>query len=146
MVDPSETLEVEDQRIAALPGDMEPEDHIVEKLAPTEGVIARLMAQAREGHRIAEEFPERGAYHGGPPMEDMGGVTVPADPRNLTGTFVPVPPDQIPPPMTGGSVMRIQTLEDAQAELQAERAAHQGKQTNQRIAELEAELAYLKGE
>ena len=146
MIDPDETLEVEDQRISALPGDMEPEEHIVERLAPTEGIIARQMAQAREGHRIAEEFPDRGAYHGGPPQEDMGGVTVPADPRNLTGPFIPVPPDQVPPPRTGGRKMRIQTLDEAQAEIRAGRVELQEQHRIQRIAELEAELADLKGE
>jgi len=146
MVDPDETLEIEDQCVSALPGDMEPEEHIVERLAPTAGVIARQMAQAREGHRIAEEFPERGAYHGGPPMEDMGGITVPADPRNLTGTFVPVPPDQVPPPRTGGRKMKIQTLDEAQAEVREGRAVHEATMKVRRIAELEAELADLKGE
>lgn len=146
MVDPNETLEIEDQCVAALPGDMEPEEHIVERLAPTKGIIARQMEEARAAHREAEEHPERGAYHGGPPVEDMGGVTVPADPRNLTGPFVPVPPDQVPPPMRGGRKMRIQTLEESQAELQEERAMFEAQQRIQRIAELEAELDDLKGE
>jgi hypothetical protein len=141
-----ETLEVEDQCISALPGDMEPEEHIVERLVPTEGIIARQMAQAREGHRVAEEFPDRGAYHGGPPIPDMGGVTVPADPRNLIGTFVPVPSDSVSPPRTGGRKMRIQTWDEARAEIRQDRAELQEQQRIQRIAELEVELADLKGE
>lgn len=67
----------EEQMGAMLPGDGNPEDHFIEQLIPSHGEIARQMAEAREGHRIAEEFPERGAYHGGPPVPDMGGQTVP---------------------------------------------------------------------
>lgn len=108
---------------AMLPGDGEPEDHAIEQVAPTKGVIRAKMEAARRGHRVAEEHPERGAYHGGPPIPDMGGVTVPADPKNLTGTFVPVPPDQVRPPRTGGRKMRVQSFEEAKAEIAAERAA-----------------------
>lgn len=103
---------IEEIVVAAVPGDCEPEDAWFEQLAPTKGVIADMMAQAREGHRIAEEHPERGAYHGGPPTSDMGGVTQPADPRNLIGPFVPVPPDQVAPPMSGGFKMRIEPFDD----------------------------------
>lgn len=102
---------------AMLPGDGDPEDHAIEQVVPTKGAIRRKMEQARRGHRVAEEHPERGAYHGGPPIPDMGGVTVPADPRNLTGPFVPVPPDEVPPPRTGGRKMRVQSFEEAKAEL-----------------------------
>jgi len=66
---------------ASLPGDLEVREAWFEKLCPTEGLIDDMMAQAREGHRIAEEFPERGAYHGGPPQPDMGGVMQPYNPK-----------------------------------------------------------------
>lgn len=107
---------------AMLPGDGEPEEHAVEQVAPTRGVIQRQMEQAREGHRLAEEEPERGAYHGGPPVPDMGGVTMPADPRNLCGPFVPVPPDEVAPPMMGGRKMRVQSFDEAKAEIAEGRA------------------------
>lgn len=59
-----------------LPGDGEPEDHIVETLVPSKGTNAREMEEARRGHRLAEEQPERGAYHHGvPPTPDNGGET-----------------------------------------------------------------------
>lgn len=103
---------IEEIVVAAVPGDCDPEDAWFEQLAPTGGMIADMMEQAREGHRIAEEFPERGAYHGGPPLPDMGGVTVPADPRNLIGPFVPVPPEEVPPPMSGGFKMRIEPYDE----------------------------------
>lgn len=114
-----------------MPGDGDPEMHIVEVLAPTRGVIHRQMDQARKGHRTAEEHPERGAYHGGSPIPDMGGVSVPADPRNLTGTFVPVPPDQVRAPMTGGHKMRVQSFDETKAEIaegRAEMAREQARQ------------------
>jgi hypothetical protein len=114
--------ELVESRTSMMPGDGDPEDHIVEQLAPTKGVIRRQMEQAREGHRVAEEDPERGAYHGGAPIPDMGGITMPADPRNLTGPFVPVPPDQVRPPMTGGRKMRVQSFAEAQAEIAEGRA------------------------
>jgi len=83
------------------------------------GQIQAMMEAAREGHRIADEFPERGAYSGGPPLEDMGGVTMPADPRNLIGPFVPVPPDQVPSPMTGGFKMKIEPFDEYVARTRA---------------------------
>lgn len=124
--------ELIETRTSMMPGDGDPEEHIVEVLAPTKGVIRRQMEEARKGHRVAEEDPERGAYHGGPPVPDMGGVTVPADPRNLTGPFVPVPPDQVRPPATGGRKMRVQSFEEAEAEIAEGRAE---------IARAEAEQA-----
>ena len=66
---------------AWIPGDGDLEDHpldvFLEHVAPSHGEIQRCMDAAREGHRIAEEFPERGAYHGGPPVEDMNGKLIP---------------------------------------------------------------------
>jgi len=141
--------ELIESRTSMMPGDGDPEEHIVEVLAPTKGVIRRQMEEARKGHCVAEEDPERGAYHGGPPVPDMGGVTVPADPRNLTGTFVPVPPDQVRPPATGGRKMRVQSFEETEAEIAEGRAeiaraqAHRARamaEHAREMAEREAEV------
>lgn len=138
-----------ENRTSMMPGDGDPEEHIVEVLAPTRGVIQRQMEQAREGHRVAEEYPERGAYHEGPPIPDMGGITVPADPRNLTGPFVPVPPDHVHSPMTGGRKMRVQSFGEAKAEIAEGRAETARKQARhardqvehaRELAESEAEM------
>lgn len=107
---------------AALPGDKTAEECWFEALCPTPPINRQMREQAQEGHRIAEEFPERGAYHGGPPVPDMGGITQPADPRNLCGPFVPVPPDQVPPPMTGGFKMKIQPFDEYVAKTRAQGA------------------------
>lgn len=120
----------EDAARAWLPGDGSAEDHpfnmLFEHVAPSHGEIERRLAQAREGHRIAEEFPERGAYHGGPPTEDMGGITMPADPRKLIGPFVPVPPSEVPPPQTGGTKMKVQSWDEYMGEQRALREGTQG--------------------
>lgn len=68
--------DLDSRRVAGMPGDGEPEDHVVEQLAPSAGRNAREMEKARRGHRIAEEDPERGAWHLGiPPTPDQGGET-----------------------------------------------------------------------
>ena len=113
---PKNRTPIEELCQAALPGDKTAEECWFEALCPTPAINTHMRQQAQEGHRIAEEFPERGAYHGGAPVPDMGGITMPADPRNLTGTFVPVPPDKVPPPQTGGFKMKIQSWDEYKAE------------------------------
>jgi hypothetical protein len=67
---------LESECVAMLPGDGEPEDHVLERLAPSTGRISRLVEEARRAHRLAEENPERGAWHQGiPPTPDLGGET-----------------------------------------------------------------------
>jgi hypothetical protein len=119
--------EIEELAGAWLPGDGDPEDHpydeLLEHVAPSHGVIRRRLERARKAHREAEANPDKGAVHlGREPIPDMGGVTAPAHPRNLTGTFVPVPPDELRPPMTGGRKMRVQSFEEARAEIAEGRA------------------------
>lgn len=109
---------------AWVPGDGDPEDHplneLLEAVAPSHGEIQRQMEHMREVHRRADANPEQGAVHlGWQPTEDMGGITQPADPRNLIGPFVPVPPDEVPPPMTGGFKMKIQSFDEYVAESRA---------------------------
>jgi hypothetical protein len=120
---PKNRRPIEDLAVAALPGDCEVEDAWFEKLCPTGGEIQRQMEAAREGHRIAEEFPERGAYHGGPPIPDQGGIMQEECSMKTIGPFVPVPPDEIPPPMTGGFKMKIEAFDDYVARTRSELAA-----------------------
>jgi|GEM_PF-5073419 len=105
-----------DRFVAMLPGDGEPEDHVFEKLVPSKGRNRRVLEQAREGHRVAEEDPERGAYHGGPPVSDMGGVTVPYDQR------MAAPSTYTKSSRLVERKMKIQTWDESKAELRAERA------------------------
>lgn len=139
-----------ERQTAMLPGDGDPEEHPFESLFPTEGTIQRTMTRLREVHREAEENPHKGAVHYGiEPIPDMGGVKVPADPRNLTGTFVPVPPDQVSPPMRGGRKMCVQSFEEAKAELAEERAAEEKAQAldaEADVAKQEARRARLRAE
>lgn len=108
--------EIEKLAEAWVPGDGNPEDHpfdeLLESVCPSHGVIDAWKAAAREGHRIAEEFPERGAYHGGPPKPDQGGIMQDEPSLKTIGPFVPVPPDQVPPPMMGGVKMRIEPFDE----------------------------------
>lgn len=119
--------EIEELAGAWLPGDGDPEEHpfeeLLESAMPSKGVIRRQLERARRAHREAEANPDKGAVHlGWEPEPDMGGETVPADPRNLTGPFVPVPPDQVPPPAKGGRRMKIRSFDEAKAELAEGRA------------------------
>lgn len=132
---------------AWLPGDGEPEEHpydeLLEHVAPSHGVIKARLERARKAHREAEANPDKGAMHLGlEPTPDMGGVTMPADPRNLTGPFVPVPPDEVQPPMTGGRKMRVQSFAESQAEIAEGRAeiARQKAQDAREFAQREVEL------
>jgi len=115
MTSPSPFLDP-DERIAMLPGDGDPEDHIVEQTVSSKGLIQRKMEQAREGHRIAEEHPERGAYHGGPPLPDKGGETFPYDQLTAAPSLYE---DSRP---RGETKMKVQTFDEAKAELARERA------------------------
>lgn len=133
------TPELEDLLVSALPGDMDPEDHVVERIAPSKGIIARQLERARVAHREAEAHPERGASVGGSFAEDLGGITVPYDARTAQ-------PSSFGARKMPEVKMKIQTLDEAQAELRAERAKLEVQQKSRRISELEAELASLKDE
>lgn len=88
------------------------------------GQIQRRMEHMRKVHQRADANPEQGALHLGlEPIPDMGGITQPANPKNLCGPFVPVPPDQVPPPMIGGAIMRIESFDDYVARERALRKA-----------------------
>lgn len=90
------------------------------------GQIQAMMEAAREGHRIAEEFPERGAYSGGPPIADQGGIMQEECSMKTIGPFVPVPPDEVRPPATGGAKMRIELFDDYIARQRGLREKAQG--------------------
>jgi hypothetical protein len=117
---PGSTLdEIEKLAEAWIPGDGNPEDHpfdeLLESVMPSRGVIKAMREAAQEGHRIAEEFPERGAYHRGPPIPDQGGIMQEECTMQTIGPFVPVPPDQVPPPAMGGFKMKIEPFDEFNA-------------------------------
>jgi len=72
----SDRTPVEDRVGAMLPGDGEPEEHVVEKLVPSAGEIDLQMARAKAAHELAEKHPDEGAVLG-EAIPDEGGETRP---------------------------------------------------------------------
>jgi len=108
---------VEDAVEAALPGDYEPEEHVLERIdfgGPTKGLNRVQYEKVAEAHRklVAGEP----VYHQGmAPVEDQGGVTVPYDSeRAAPSVYAESAPRR-------GTKMKVQTFDESEAEIARER-------------------------